>query len=942
MRFIFTKIKNKYRLYIALMIGVICMIAAFGVILMLRKGSLDRVIQSEFVSANATTGEYPAALNRSGTYLPEAGVPAAEGVVAEMGSYESTWDTYLNIPVISSQRLAWFKGRRVEFSYRGIDGYLDVGFYEGGYENGHFKLLDGVNLSEAGDMEAGHYPCLISRYDMDVDHMVVGETLTMHELGGAGNPDIVFHVVGIVEEDGYEDYFWHKGLKQNGLMMYVSPEVFSRIVEEHGVEKILYDTTRFYDYRKLTVENADAVEDYLAQFSEKDELLTENLSPSLVQARQKGTSVKAALYAISVPLLLLVVLFIGMISVRIVSSERTEIAMLHSRGMKRSRILLIYLIQSLLIAGAAFAPGLLLGYGAGKLTASVTGFLTFSKEPVRGYGMDSGMILMSAAAALLSVLIMLLPVVPQSKSTVVETKKQKIRSGSPLWEKFFVDIVLLGISVYLLYDYSKQLDSLKMSVLSGEGIDPMIFLDSTLFLISCGILILRLMSYLVRLIFRIGRKRFKPATYASLLQIIRTRRGAGVISVFLVLTIAMSIFNANMARTVSANQEARIRYNTGTDVTVTENWQIRVLSQDTPQQWTYREPDYSPYESLVKEGLADSVTRVICDNKTEIRIGRTGQEIGTLMAVNTKEFGETAKLDERLTEEHWFNYLNALSQTTNGVLISRNLADKYELSVGDTLTYSRFSPLDASYVYASSAGTVTGIVDAFPGYNTVTYETNEQGQLTERENFLIVANYANTIVAFEKTPYSVWIRTSHTGEEIRTALEQKLEAGGRTLKSVVSTKEQISEMQATSMIKITNGLFTLDFLVALLLCVIGYLIHWITSIRDRGLLFGIYRAMGISMREVNRMLTLEQLFLSLGPVLAGVGAGSLATLLFSKLFAVVYLPEKHAVPLSTFVSGTDLLRLAVIIGASIIICFIIIRQIIRRMKITDALKMGDD
>ena len=57
MRFIFTKIKNKYRLYIALMIGVICMIAAFGVILMLRKGSLDRVIQSEFVSANATTGE---------------------------------------------------------------------------------------------------------------------------------------------------------------------------------------------------------------------------------------------------------------------------------------------------------------------------------------------------------------------------------------------------------------------------------------------------------------------------------------------------------------------------------------------------------------------------------------------------------------------------------------------------------------------------------------------------------------------------------------------------------------------------------------------------------------------------------------------------------------------------------------------------------------------
>ena len=84
---------------------------------------------------------------------------------------------------------------------------------------------------------------------------------------------------------------------------------------------------------------------------------------------------------------------------------------------------------------------------------------------------------------------------------------------------------------------------------------------------------------------------------------------------------------------------------------------------------------------------------------------------------------------------------------------------------------------------------------------------------------------------------------------------------------------------------ITNGLFTLDVLVALLLCVLGYLIHWITSIRDRELLFGIYRAMGISMREVSRMLTLEQLFLSLGPVLAGIGAGSVATILFAKLFS---------------------------------------------------------
>ena len=208
MRFILTKIKNKYRLYIALMVGVISMIAVFGVILMLRKGSLDRVIQSEFISASEESGEYPARINKTGTWLPDGSTPAAEGVTEKMSGYESTWDRYLGIPVLSSQQVAWIKGRRAEFSYRGIDGYLDVGFMNGGYDTGHFNLLDGAwpnDQKVRSELEAlgeNHYPCLVSRYDMDVDHLVVGETLTMHELGGKDMPDIVFHIVGIVEEGG--------------------------------------------------------------------------------------------------------------------------------------------------------------------------------------------------------------------------------------------------------------------------------------------------------------------------------------------------------------------------------------------------------------------------------------------------------------------------------------------------------------------------------------------------------------------------------------------------------------------------------------------------------------------------------------------------------------------------------------------------------------------
>ena len=941
LRFIFTKIKNKYRLYLALLAGIISMIAVFGVIMMLRKGSLDRLIQSEFKSQYEKTGTFPALISRTGTQVLDDSKPAIDFVMENVEGYESSWDQYLELPVLASQRIIWMKGRRALFSYRGESGYLDLGYLDTDYNGEHITLLDGTLPGDA-ELPEGHYGCLIDRHTMDVNHFVVGETLTMNDMNIKDDKQVVFHITGVISETGFSDYYWQKGLADNGVIIYLTGDDFSSIAAEHHMGKAYYETYRVYDYRKLTDEKAGTVEDYLAQFREMDEGLTENLSEPLRAASQKAVSVKAVLYAISVPLIALVLLFIGMIAVRILDSEQGEIAMLHSRGKTRGKIVLIYLVQSLIIAAISFAPGLFAGYLLGRLTASATGFLEFSGDAVTGYGIYPGMIAVSAAAALLSVIVMLVPVIPRSRDTILQRKHRKAASGIPVWEKYFLDIVLLGASIYLLYNFTRQLDSLKISVLSGEGTDPVIFLSATFFLLSCGLLILRLFSYLVRALFRLRRKKLSPANYASLLQIIRTRKSSGVISVFLVLTIAMSVFNANMARTINANQEERLRYDLGADVVINEQWQLRVLSLEKPQRWKYDEPDGGIYEDLVRDGLAESVTHVIRDDNTLIKLGRNNQEIGSLMGINTKEFGETARLRDGLTDEHWFTYLNELSKVTNGCLISQNLAEKYDLKVGDTITYSRFSPVEVDYVYASSAGVIRGIVDAFPGYDTYEYVYNENGELTEKERYLIVANFSNVVSSFEKTPYSVWVRTDQPAAKLQEYLEEKLASAKRTLKSVEGAAEDIREMQDSSMIKITNGLFTLNVLVALLLCVLGYLIHWITSIRDRELLFGIYRAMGITMGEVSRMLTIEQIFTSLGPVLAGIGAGSVATVLFAKLFSVVYLPEKHAVELTTYVSGADFLRLGLIIGGAMILCFLVIHGIVRRMKITEALKLGED
>ena len=57
-----------------------------------------------------------------------------------------------------------------------------------------------------------------------------------------------------------------------------------------------------------------------------------------------------------------------------------------------------------------------------------------------------------------------------------------------------------------------------------------------------------------------------------------------------------------------------------------EHWQLRVLSRETPKRWRYTEPDYKVYQKLVDEGLAESVTRVIRDDKAVIKASKGEQE----------------------------------------------------------------------------------------------------------------------------------------------------------------------------------------------------------------------------------------------------------------------------------------------------------------------------
>ena len=140
----------------------------------------------------------------------------------------------------------------------------------------------------------------------------------------------------------------------------------------------------------------------------------------------------------------------------------------------------------------------------------------------------------------------------------------------------------------------------------------------------------------------------------------------------------------------------------------------------------------------------------------------------------------------------------------------------------------------------------------------------------------------------------------------------------------------------------TNGILTMSFIIILILCSTGFLIYWILSIRQRELLFGVFRAMGMTKKEIIQMLINEQIFSSGISILIGAGLGVLSSILFVPLVQIFYASTDQTVPLAVVFKAFDMIRLFSVIGIVIVICMVVLGKLISKINISQALKLGED
>jgi len=799
----------------------------------------------------------------------------------------------------------------------------------------HISMIAG-RCYEPGINENGCYELIISQSAMADLDLLLGERFTAIAHTGPQGEALNFEIVGVYTFASAEDVYWVRSPTSYRGECFIAEESFRGLFGE--MDSLRYSVTGYWysilDYEQMRGENVAQMNQtrlgVMEQFDITGFRYYDNFGGIFEDYLIKAEKVNVTLLVLQVPIFVLLAAFIFMVSRQMLELEQSEISILKSRGAGKGQIIGVYLVQSAILALVGVAAGVPMGVWLCQVLGSANAFLEFVSRRALDVQLDSKAMLFALLAALFSVCTMVLPVLRFSSISIVNQKQQKHRrSDTPAWQKLYLDFILLGISLYGLYSFNSQKELLAQRVTGGASLDPLLFLCSSLFILGAGLVAVRIVPLIVWLIFNAGKRLWSPAMYASFLRVLRTKKSQGFIMVFLVMTIALGMFNAQAARTINGNEEDRIRYLTGADIVMREAWEDNSAQAGEGGAVMYEEPDFDRYTTL--EGV-ESATKVLINDTGIVSIsgGKALKEI-RIMGIHTKEFGETICFKNGLLPYHINDYLNAISQNTNAILVSQNFADNFGLKLGDVINYK-------CELGSNVRGVIYGFVEYWPTYNAVTDRVMTDGRTTVVNQYLIIAHLSQLQAKWGVTPYQVWIRTQDSSRFFHDYIaENEIECW-----SLLDTAQQLVELKNDPIFQGTNGILTVGFIVVLLLCTVGFLIYWILSIQSRSLQFGIFRAMGMSLREIISMLLSEQVFISGTSIATGALVGQLASRFFIPLIQISYAPADEVIPLSVISDSADTIRLFGVVGAVMLICLVILGILISRIKIAQALKLGED
>ncbi|MBX5198556.1 FtsX-like permease family protein [Rhizobium sp. NZLR10] len=760
-------------------------------------------------------------------------------------------------------------------------GYADVPGFEAN-TGGTVQTTGGGTVLGMEASYVGQFPAQIRRLLGSVDgvlvaqqtaanlHISLGDEVIIHRHQA---PDISVTIAGIVDLPNADAMFQAIGVPpgaapqappDNVLLLPMSQ--WEQVFQQQGAGR--QDTVRSEFHIRL--DHHDLPSDPLAASTSATErghnfearvagaaLLANNLAARLEAVREDALYARLVFLFLGAPGVILAVLLTLAVASAGRDRRRRDQALLRLRGATDDTVLRLAAVEAAVAGIGGAVLGIFLGALAGYL---ILGVALLRSEAVVLLGTVAG------AGVALSLAAILIPTRREARGSTVAAARRSIgKHPTPLWSRGYVDLVLLVLATAF---YWRSAANGYQVVLAPEGVaatavDYTAFLPPVLLWSGLALLAVRLVGAGLQHGRAVIARGLRPVA-GSLADVIaatfgrqgpRLTAGVGLAALAFAFAASTAIFNA----TYEAQARVDAELTNGADVTVTGK---------------LAEPASQALDRLSK------LPGVLAAQPMQHRYAYVGTDLQDLYGIDPARIGSaTAMSDAYFATGDARATLADLARTSDGVLVSQETVNDYQLSRGDSINLRLQNAADHQYHIVPFH--IVGVVREFP--------------TAPRDSFLV----ANAAYIAQQTGSAgseiVLIRSN--GDPARVA---------RTVRSSIADLPALKVSQIGDAVALIGssltaidlaGLTRLELIFALvMLAASGGLVLGL-GLADRERSFAILVALGAKPRQLGAFVWSEAALVVGGGMLLGLLAGVLIAYVLVKLLTGVFDPPPETLSL---------------------------------------------
>jgi putative ABC transport system permease protein len=758
--------------------------------------------------------------------------------------------------------------------------------------------------------------------------------------GVKSNVQIPVVISGVWQPTNAADAYWFINPSMLDNSMLVTEDTFSKQICPQ-IDKPIYfalwqlvmdDSSVRYD-QALNLLSRIAIVQHHAETLLPNISLFASPTDRLVAYQQNANLLTVMLVTFSIPILGLLLAFINLTAGFLVERRRNEIAVLRSRGATSSQVVGMAFLESSILAVIALLIGIPVSLLVARMIGQTRSFLDLSASSNLNVILPKSALYFGIAIVVVALLSQTLPTFSAARHTIISYKQERSRMVTrPWWQRAYLDFLLLIPAAYGFFLLRQQgtIKVLNLSLNADLFSNPLLFLVPALTTFALTLIALRLIPPILGLFARLLESTRSVGLMMAVRFLSRTPGFYAMPLMMLILTLSLSAFTASLASTLDNHLHDQIYYNVGADIKFAELGEnngggasalaglaggTTTQSQNQSVQWTFL-----PVTDYLKVPGVEAATRV-ATFPAALTVSGSSQT-GVFMGIDRFDFAKIGYWRSDFSDQDLGSLMNLLAQYPNGVLVPHNLLGI--VNIGDTVhidvTGGQAVGMDMQ---------VVGTFNLFPTWYP------DSGPL-----FLGNLDYLYQSAGTE-FPYEVWLKVA-PGVDPRSITEAKLEAvnirsGYDTITALTNFYIQQEQPGRQGIF----GLLSIGFSAAALLTVLVFFLYALFSFQRRFIEMGVLRAIGLSAGQMVAMIGWEIAFLILLGGGIGTGLGIGVSRLFIPFLQIGTSAADRIPPFVVEISWPAIVRVYVLFGAMFLAALSVLVVFLRRMKIFQAIKMGE-